>query len=354
MATRKKQAKTQKDSLLWDIATLWNRVAMKENRPLEKRDYIYASELGMPFVDRYLKMRGVPYTNPPNDRSLRKFLAGNIWEYVVKSILISCGVFKHDEVKSDSPDSSLMLSVHGRLDFMAGGTVDAAAAQKHLETMLLPEYLHKIAHGLIKSLDGVKLQESIVELKSVSTFAFDKIERANAPINNHKMQAYHYQKMTKKQATILYVCKDDCRMKQFWIKRSDVEDLYSDDVAQMTRFYKQKKMPPIEPLLLFSNEVASFEKHLGIEYSPYLTRLYGYKTPEEYRDDIQPKVTQWNRVINRYAAIAKGMTTPTGKELKITDSNKEVRKDIESKGFNFDQILARKVEISEEKDLYEN
>src|SRR5260221_285194 len=112
----------------WNLAQLWNEVAYKDNRPLQKRDYIYASEIGAPYIDRFYKMKAIPYTNPPNNRSLRKFLAGNIWEHIVRQILVACGVYKHEEVKIDAIPYEGMLSVHGRLDFKAGGYVDEQLA----------------------------------------------------------------------------------------------------------------------------------------------------------------------------------------------------------------------------------
>lgn len=219
----------------WSLAALWNEVAFKDNRPMVPRDYIYASEIGAPYIDRFYKMKATPYTNPPNNRSLRKFLAGNVWEHIVKQILVSCGVFKHEEVKVDATPYEGMLSVHGRLDFISGGYIDKDIAYANIALLNLPDFLHKIAERIIEKLAGGTLEHKILELKAVSSFAMDMIERKRCAMPQHSLQGYHYQKNKKIKAEVAYICKDDCRMAQFSLDKKECERLYMGDITEIDR-----------------------------------------------------------------------------------------------------------------------
>lgn len=337
----------------WSLAQIWNAVAIKPDRPLVKRDYVYASELGQPMCDRIMKMNAMPYTNPPNDRSRRKFLAGNIFEYVVKQILTAAGIYLRDEVKLDANPYKDTLGVHGRCDFQTiHGHIDLPRALSQLHELILPEELYRIGTGVIHQLEGIYMQGKILELKAVSTFAMDKVEKTKMAIPSHSLQAYHYQKTSGIPANIAYVCKDDMRMAQFFIDEKATESLYKSDLEMITHYYKKKKTPPTEPLAMFNTLMGKFSKNLGVEYSPYLTSLYGYKNPEEYRDAVK-FVTRWNNCLTRYVKAALGMRTPTGKPIEPTPLNKQVRSDIEAtKKFNFDELIQAAIAagVSEEEE----
>jgi len=338
----------------WNLAGIWNDAAMKENRELKKRDYIYASEIGMPLCDRWLKMKAVPYTNPPNNRSLRKFLAGNIWEHTTKQILIACGVYRREEVKIDAQPYSGLLEVHGRCDFIAGGYIDQELAMIRVRELNLPDFLFVVAEKIISALHGRYLAEKILELKAVSTFAMDKVERVGAPMPNHTLQGYHYQKNSndKIQAAVSYICKDDCRMAQYDVNGEVTEPLYKGDIERMTEAFKKKKCPMPEPLCVFDVSVGKFSKNLGVEYSPYLTHLYGFKDPDEYRNNVS-FIDKWNRTLTRMALIESGAKTPTGKPITITTKNIECKQEINKSGFRFDECLEMKIKLGVQDDTEE-
>ena len=49
---------------MWSIQEVWNKaLKWQVERPVLSRDYIWASELGGAFADRYLRMKGTPPTN---------------------------------------------------------------------------------------------------------------------------------------------------------------------------------------------------------------------------------------------------------------------------------------------------
>jgi hypothetical protein len=98
---------------------------------------------------------------------------------------------------------------------------------------------------------------------------------------------------------------------------------------------------------MFDPSVAKFSKHLGVEYSPYLSMLYGFANPDEYRRAVEPVVKRWNNALTRYAAAEMGATTPTGKPIVISQKNKDVRQEIMLAGYNFSELLRVKVEMQE-------
>ena len=75
-----------------------------------------------------------------------------------------------------------------------------------------------------------------------------------------------------------------------------------------------------------------------MQYSPYLSKLYIYKTddgvekkieqPDEYYDFFTPKVSAWNRVVER---------AKTGKDM--TDSNAKYLEEMKTYGFNLEELL---------------
>ncbi len=293
--------------------------------------------------DRFCKMNEVPYTNPPNNRSLRKFLAGNIWEYTTKQILIACGVYRQEEIKIDAAPYSDCLEVHGRCDFISGGYVDEETAVRHVSELNLPDFLVTVAHKIIDAYSGKTLIEKILELKAVSTFAMDKVERSNGAMPNHTLQGYHYQKNGGIQAAIAYICKDDCRMAQFDVKADTAEPIYRKDLEQITYYYNKNVKPPLDPLAKFDETLGRFSKNLAVEYSPYLSH-YGFNNPDEYRESVG-YIDKWNRALNRFVLCETGVKTPTGKPMILSPKNKEVRAEIEHAGYDFDSLLECKIRL---------
>lgn len=305
----------------WSFSDLWNEAMLSlPERPMQKRNYIYASELGMPFCDRYLKMHAVPYTNPPNLRSLRKFVSGDIWEGLVAMVLTACGVLKYRQLRGKIQLSGC-LEVSGKCDFVAGGVVDwneARAKAIALQTLWqscadeAPRFImHAISHiinAMEKSYGNNPLKEMILELKAVSSFVSEKIEKSKRALPHNVMQCFHYVAANKEldEAKLVYICKDDNIMSEFEIMKDRAfAKFYKQDVEEMTGWYNQtaknplKSIPPIEAPVLFDQDLFRFEKNLQVEYSPYLTMLYGIATPDEYRRMYQAKVSSWNRVFKR-------------------------------------------------------
>lgn len=335
----------------WGFSSLWNSALHSvPSRISQKRDYMYASELLSAPIDRYLKMHNVPASNPPNDRSLRKFAAGHFFEWVVGMVLTMTGILKQKQLRGEYQIPGL-LRVSGRLDFIAGGEIDWEYAKKEVEKVksmfsvsindMPPIVLHAIDH-ILKSMEAqykrTPLKEVVFECKSVSSFMSDKVERTGA-MPHHVLQCVHYLLANKMdEAALVYISKDDLLSHQFQVFNSRATlKLYKDDVSLMTDYYNAsnhknplKTLPPKEHEVLFVEGMWRFEKNFKVEYSNFLQMLYSYKTPEEYRYKWQYKVTAWNRVFKR---IVRGDN--------ITPANKTIIEDMKKHFPEVDKYVAK-------------
>lgn len=326
----------------WSLYQIWNQsLEQREERILKARDNIWAGELGGSFIDRWLKMKAVPYTNPPNPRSLRKFEAGNIWEWIVSIVLKRAGILQtHNEWCSmQYPDC---LKVTGKLDFLAGGKPDWDKAYYAIQKFGFPIFITKATGNIIehfKTQFPEGIETIILELKSCSSFMFELYEKNNTGSQNHKLQLFHYLKAKQiPEGHIVYISKDDARMLEIGIwNPSDIENEYRRDINSMTYFINEDEQPPLENPIIWDTDFNKFSTNYKVGYSVYLTKLYGLKDQLEFDTKYKPIVERWNRVIGR---IASGKT--------MTKNNQEVKDEIlkEFPAFDFNDItIIDKLEI---------
>lgn len=261
-------------------------------------------------IDRYLKMNAVPPTNPPNSRSLRKFQAGHLWEWILGFVLKRAGILLEAQewVPYQYPG---FLRVTGKLDFFAGGTPDWSRARAETGAIELPEFIATATRAIIDHLEETfgdePLKKIVLEAKSVSSFMYDRYEYLNRPALNHQCQIFHYLKAKQlPEGHLVYVCKDDCRVLELGVfNPSAAEVEYKKDLETITYYIRHQEQPAKEKEVLFDNETFTFRTNWAVEYSNYLTRLYGFKEPIEYRDKWDKPVAAMNRVFKRCVAGAK-------------------------------------------------
>lgn len=325
----------------YTLEQLWNEFVHSKDRPIEPRNYQYASEMGGALVDRWLKMKGVEPTNPPNLRSKRKFEAGNLTEWIVRFVLSRAGLIQstQERVYIEYPN---LLKVSGKLDFLAGGRIDIERAKEDVKSLHLPESIEQsslyIAEKFYEVYGDRELEKKVIEIKSCSSFVMDRMEKDEKPIKRHTYQVFHYMKGLNLSGELVYICRDDLRMKCFeFTLNPEMERMYVSDLMAITKYYNEDTRPEPEPLIVL--EDGKFKKNLDVEYSAYLTMLYGFETPRDYSDSVKSKVARWTRVVARYA-----------KGDKITAKNEEVRKEIEREGYDFEQIVkdAQRYGVEEE------
>lgn len=296
-----------KESSAWGLSDIWNpALADRAEREMVERDYLWASEIGNAPIDTYLKMKATPYSNPANDRAKRKFEAGNVFEWIVSLMLKRAGILKDMQTRYEYQYEDL-LRVSGKGDFLAGGKVDLAAAEAFIEFLKeaeMPDVFTRCFDRVVKYLaekfpNGI--DEVPLEIKSVSSFAMDKLEVQRMPIRRHRQQLFHYIKSGKyDRGVLIYLCRDDLRMMEFAVLNSpEIEAEYKDAVAHISAYVLSGEQPPKEKLISFDYEYGKFSKNFGVEWSPYLTMLYGFEEPREYSEIYGKKATNWNRVMKR-------------------------------------------------------
>lgn len=330
-----KQSSLEKPDENWSIAEVWNSALVDgKQRPAKERANLWASELGKPNIELFLKMCGVPETNPPNERSKRKFSAGNLIEWLVQVILNRAGILQssQDWVAFQYPG---LLEVTGKLDFVAGGVPDYQRWEQWEELMKklgMPDMYFRINEALKEHFQKKfpqGLAETILEIKSCSEYSMTSMQKTGKSSRNHRLQCFHYLKSKNhKLGRVVYICKDDQRMFEVPVRLTDkkIEEEYRTAIEQITGYYNAHKdtpldkflvfeegkpvafnamdgMPPLEKSIVWDEDYQKFVRNWGVEYSSYLTLLYGYTDQMMFEDAVVPVVARWNSAMKRLKKI---------------------------------------------------
>lgn len=331
------------DNKSWSIVGVWNRaIEEPQERELVERDYLWASELGKPMADVWLRMRAEPITNPPNARSLRKFEAGNLWEWLLKIILMRAGILQSTQERVESNYEGL-LRVSGKTDFIAGGEVNEEAAIEAIEAMALPEKTENAMRQIIAHLkqnypNG--LDTKVIELKSVSSHMMNAVEQTGKALAIHRLQAYHYTKHPNiERADILYLSRDDLRLYEIPVLADtpDIEHEYRSYIERATAAYQSEERPPVDPAVVFDEDLGKFTVNRPLGWSPYLTLLTGLQDQAEFDARYKSLPAAWNRVLTR---------KKNGQSM--TKSNEEKVAEMREWGYDADELAAKLVDEPEE------
>jgi hypothetical protein len=363
----------------WSTVVEWNAsMERREERETVPRDYLWASELSKAPIDVFLRMRGIKETNPPNGRSKRKFEVGIYMEWLVSLVYARAGILKEQQLRVEHQYEGL-LKVSGKLDFLVGGERDFSLWEKmeaglHALPFPPPDFIFRVSEDIKRFLEEEYpegLPEKIVEIKSSSERMFDLMEKKGwKGQSGHRKQLYHYLKGKQMpRGDLIYIDKDSIRMAEVPIVLDgDVEKEYHDTIEIFTKYYNAEKdtpieefiekvieeglnswkynwregLPPREQLVIFSDDLGKFSKNFNVEYSGYLTPLYGFRQPSEYDEAFKPLISRWNRVLTRCK-----------KGVKMTIKNLEVLDEIREHGFDLEAILASFVEDNEEENTSE-
>lgn len=317
----------------WTLAKVWNDSIDKSVREYPPRDYMWASELGRADIDIWLKMQGEKPTNPPNDRSFRKFAAGNWFEWGIKQVLISCGLLQscQDRVECQ-PEGCVRVS--GKLDFVAGGRANYAQARATIAQMFANDELllwkaNKVIDGF-EATNPLGWDEKVLEIKSCALITFNRIEKTGKPLAGHDLQLFHYAFTRQQEGALIYLCRDDMRMYEIPIMPNDQMLLakYTEKVKRVSGYYLDQQMPEPEKPVVFDEDLLRFQKNFNVEYSPFLTKIYNIENPDAYDEMYSKRVASWNRVLGRVATKAK-----------MTPKNLEALADMQNFGFDKDRII---------------
>ena len=338
------------NNLSWSFEQVWNNSLLNTKpRAIRPRDHIWASEVGGSYVERYLKMKGTAYSNPPNARSLRKFEAGNIFEWIVEIVLRREGVWqsKQDYIEVKIPGQ---LKVTGKLDHLAGGSPDWERSKAEIHQSDLPDFIKHSADSVIvdfsqKYPEGLK--PLVLEVKSVASTIFHRYETYRQADPKHALQLFHYLTgLNMPEGHIIYISKDDLSLAEIGVMNpSPIENVYRSDIKIMTDYFASPDLPPLEKPVEFNEMIGKFTANWKIAYSGYLTMLYGYKDQAEFDEKYKPMVARWNRVLARVVE---------GKNL--TEDNNIAISEMKEDFLNLDELIeiAKTKKGKEEEDAVSN
>ncbi len=289
----------------WKISELWNELLTTE-RTLKPRDYIYASEIGQPFLDRYLKMKGIPYSNPFESRVLRVFDCGKIFEIdVVERIFKLLGILIESQgsIKVKYKD---YLTVSGKHDPKVGGKIDVQKSDEALADPLVSDWMRdrvlKMRESLLKQYPN-GLRVLTTEIKSVNSRAFwshkniDELTGFFKGYDHHKLQLFTYLiGQNQPEGRLFYISKDDLTLMETTVLRDDKQLLktWEDDVSQMTHFYKNNIEPPKEPDFVFNTTKGEYEFNWLIKRSNYFSHITKFKTVSDWEFSLKNKLKELN------------------------------------------------------------
>lgn len=296
------------------IAEHWNRVSRRDVvDEIKERDYIRASELGKPMIDRWLSMKGHPVSNPFSDRLLRIFGAGHVIEFITLRVLAMAGILNKKQEPISMPEGPDNLRISGRLDATIGGVADWDAARTSilsnlreyrldLDEELLEGKAVQIIEGLKQSHPNGWTEEMVVEVKSINSNSFwgGRSKGKFTGYDNNKLQLYAYLLMTGlRQGILLYVSKDDFSIEEIPVRSDDrnMADIFWDDVRTITRYYRDDVRPPLEPLMVYNEGKGVFEENSGVSRSPYLTLAYGFENEQAFYHSVHQTVLDVNRAL---------------------------------------------------------
>jgi hypothetical protein len=317
----------------WSIYNLWNESLLEartlREREIKPREILFASELGKSYIDLWYSLKGEKPTNDFTETALRKFDAGIIWEKVLETIYKRMGILIESQ-KSLRLEMPNCLPVWGRLDFLVGGKLDKEKAKSQIDEIkdLLPENVYQTSLLILDKLPE-ELKEIVLEIKSVSSFMFEKYLEGNKPNANHRIQIATYLKgLNLDEGHILYINKDDARLLELGVfNPSFATDELEAFVKGFSQYWFANEEPPKEKEIVFDEELNKFAVNWKIIYSPYLTKIYGYKDRTEVEDKFKPIVERWNRVLGRIRD-----------EKDLTDNNRDALEEMKEYGFDLEKI----------------
>jgi hypothetical protein len=320
---------------IWNDSLLVGHYSKKEPKARER---LWATELGKSYIDLFLTLKGEPPSNNFSETTLRKFDAGIIWEKVIETILKKTGVMIENQGWVEYKINGC-LPVVGKLDFLIGGKTDKEKAKAEIEKIkdLLPENVYKASFKIIESLPE-ELKTIVLEIKSISSFMFNKYMTSGQANDNHRLQILHYL-LAKNldEGHIVYISKDDARLLEVGVfNPSFVNQEYEKFVKEFSNYYFNNEQPPKEKEIVFDEEWGKFDVNWKVLYSQYLTKIYGYKDQEEVRKLFSPLVESWNRVLGRVK-----------NKKEMTKDNLTKIKEMKDWGFNPDEII-EKLKVSQQ------
>lgn len=245
----------------------------------EVRNEIWASDLGGIMLDRYLDMKGIPYSDLPDGRGLANFFLGEQIETGLKNMLENLGIAYTDNERKVYFEKDY-LGVVAKPDLIVevpswDAVRDRIAENAKKADLLEEKYKEREMSKIRREFEIVKkfrtkfpdgLKKTIFEIKSANTRSFKARKEEGASLN-HQLQLLTYLKAYEiDEGHILYINKEYGNFLEFIVKRDDRElnKVWDTDVSKISYYIKND----IKPALVFDKGDWRFK------YSKYFTMLY--------------------------------------------------------------------------------
>ena len=309
----------------WSIQDIWNAQLTfgRKDKALTKRQHIWASEIGRSYYERWLKMNAIKPDFDYDERTLRKFAAGDFFERMVGYVLIIAGILKYDNKWHQIPGTKDILAISVKPDYITGGKPDWEKVEKELfdnPLFKLMPVLERISFALVEQIrkkypDGLK--ELVYEIKSINSMLFwAKRGYLSDAYPHHKMQLFAGMKATGlPEGRIFYISKDDLSVAEFSIFIDDdkLNETFDKDVKKMSHYIINGIEPPKPPEIVFDETksikfIKNKEKkeikgcwipNWQIEWSNYLPTITSCKTKEEWLEKVEKLAKDKNDEIKK-------------------------------------------------------
>jgi len=291
----------------FSITNIWNEKLSVFHAEAKKRNYISASDIGKPFLDRYWKMKGVKPTNTPDARILRVFDAGNLFEWLVIKVFTMTGLLQGSQVQVRIPKTKNHMAVLGYIDLILGGNPDWNKSRARILEEDLPDWVKIRSQKLIDNLeekypDG--LEPIVVEVKSVNSRAFWGKKNINKETGlfkgykHHQFQLYTYLLgQDIKKGRLFYISRDDLTVVENGINiNPKMTEAWLKDVKTMSHYYQNNIEPEQPPDLIF--EEGKWRSNWMKGWSPYLTKMTGL-TKSKWENRWYYQATKKNKELEK-------------------------------------------------------
>jgi len=283
---------------------------------VKKRDYIWATDLGKGFYERYLKMKGIVPDLKLTGRQMRVFGMGILIENYLRSVYETIGIVKSKQEYLTIPETGDHLKITGRLDFTIGGIADWGEARDRVAQADIEDFTKDLANGLIdfyeqKCPDGV--EERIVEVKSQHSQSFwrhaDTGFAGAYPF--HELQLYFYMKAAKKNGVLVYYSRDDQSMVEVPINypTDRLEEALAKDIINFSLYFRGNTEPPKPESVIFDSQKwltfyrnkqkhriqGCWVKNWEVGWSKYIKRITGFDNDKDWYRSISPEISRRNK-----------------------------------------------------------
>jgi hypothetical protein len=257
-----------------------------DTNPHERAE-IWASDIGKPFIDRYLAMKGQVYSNPIDGKTMMTFFLGRQVETGLIEMLNSCNLrFEaQDRITIQVPDClpvvgrpDLILEVKKWEDVLESideniknlikdnlEDVDVQITKKEVLKQIVGKWKERYPNGL---------EKTPFEIKSINTNAFNYLSKSKDGFKNahphYQLQLYTYMIYYNLDAgRLVYVSKNDGKMVEVIVRRTpEMDKIWYDDVKKMSDYFNSNTLPPPEPFIVDGKE------NWKVGYSRYKDYLY--------------------------------------------------------------------------------